>query len=202
MNVAPGLRTRSFLATLPARGSHLNCCLSYVVNILLGFAYFARPYDVLKAVFGSNMSHRFYPDQLKSGGVKLPLAIDLCNFSDPFGTYLLRLVDQQQLSSVEIAHIQSCHLAAQLYFCLFSKSTHLMLAVHSIHHAGAKKDRHVLHCYALIWQRGWVIYDEDGTATRLSFSRAQQSIAALEGATMIKIYNLVAYSSVLNVRAI
>ena len=75
------------MASLPLSRRHYNCCLSYVVNILLGFAYFARPFDVLKTVHGPHMSYGFYADKLKSGGVELGDYLNLCNFSDRFGTY-------------------------------------------------------------------------------------------------------------------
>ena len=57
------------------------------------------------------------------------------------------------LSDWDIVATQASHVKAQLYFCKASRTTHLVLAVHSVLHRdenGVRIPRNVLHCYALV----------------------------------------------------
>ena len=108
----------------------------------------------------------------------------------------MRLLERRNLNSWELANIQSNHLIAQLYFCLYTTSTHNMIAVQSINHGGRKSARNVLHCYALIWSNGWHIIDYRGSVHTLSFSRMQQTVPELEGATVVILYSMKAFSRI------
>ena len=92
--------------------------------------------------------------------------------------------------------VQSSHLRAQLFFCGVSKTTHMILAVHSVLHKGYKKmKRNVLHCYPLIWVEGWHIIDGKGQVKSFSFSRQHQTMRELLGATCIQLFFLVAQAA-------
>ena len=138
----------------------------------------------------------------RNGGVPLPIegsrSLRLGNFKDEFGDYELQLTFLRQLSAWEVVATQASHVKAQLYFCRASRTTHLVLAVHSVLHrdgTGVKIPRNVLHCYALVWSKGWHIISGNGKTTSLSFSRHRQTIPELMGATVVQLFCLVARAS-------
>ena len=69
-----------------------------------------------------------------------------------------------------------------------------MIAVQNINHSGRKSASNVLHCYALIWSNGWHIIDYRGSVHTLSFSRMQQTVPELEGATVVKLYSMQSFA--------
>lgn len=86
---------------------------------------------------------------------------------------LLFLVQLEDMTPHMITSIQFSHYRAQLLFSVLSRSTHLILAIHTHHMVTGAN---YVHCYALIYHRRWRIIDEVGNITTIHNSRLHQRI--------------------------